>query len=138
MPLLICSRYGKGELLSEVAAHATRSETAERIQLDPWKSTDMDRYMGLIEAEDIILAGVGSTAALMECARGFTDRGYEVTVIEDCSASSDAVEHAKAITELRDMGCRVTGMASEMMRIADAREPFVRDAVARILGIVND
>jgi 5'/3'-nucleotidase SurE len=133
IPMLLTECYGKGELIEGVKEHCSRAELAERMEPDAWFSSDLGKYTSLIEAGRILIAGAETHIALLQTALGFVERGYEVTVLEDCCASADPKEHRRAVKELKDAGCRITSFETEIMRLAnDASQP-VRTSVERII-----
>ena len=69
----------------------------------------------------------------MQTALGFLERGYEVTILEDCTAAFGSEEHKKAIRELKEEGAEIAGLERKMMEIADTKELYVRESIERIL-----
>ena len=133
IPMLLTECYGKGELTDGVKEHGSRAEIAERMEPDAWLSADLDRYTALIEAGRVVIAGVETHIALLQTALGFVKRGYEVTVLEDCCASADPKDHRRALRELKDAGCRISGFETEIMRLANEENHQVRASVERII-----
>lgn len=133
MPMLLTSRYGMGDIISGVSKGSRRAETVERRQTDPWLAEDMEKYTGLIDAKRILLAGVETHAALLQTALGFRKKGYDVCILEDCCASEDPAEHGRAIIRLKEEGCKICGLETEILKIADDRDEYIRSAVEKIV-----
>lgn len=133
LPLLLTERYSKGAFSEEMMKYASRFETAERMKTDAWTSEDMVALTSLVDARKVILAGAETHIALMQTAQGFMERGYDVTVLEDCAAAADMEEHKKALRELKEAGVRIASLERIVMDIASRKERFVRDSVERII-----
>lgn len=133
IPILFTKSYGKGALLSGISDITTRCEIAEHMKTDPWMANDMSTHTAMVDAEKVIIAGAETHLALMQTALGFLERGYEVTILEDCTAAFGSEEHKKAIRELKDAGAEIAGLERKMMEIADTKELYVRESIERIL-----
>lgn len=133
MPILFTKQYGKAEIIDDVLKHASRSEVVERMQTDPWMAKDMEKYTELIDSKRVLIAGVETHMAVLQTALGFKERGYEVTIIEDCCASEDAADHRRAVKKLKEEGCNICGLESEISGIADGKEERIRSSVEKIL-----
>ena len=134
MPMLMTETYGKGDIIRGVRNFSSRTETVERQEPDPWVAEDMAGYISLIDAKSVILAGVETHIALLQTALGFIGRGYKVIVLEDCCASENEDEHRRAIRTLRETGCEISSLETEVMKIAGDKDAFVRESIERILG----
>ena len=133
IPILLTKHYGKGEILGGIADVTSRCETAEHIKTDPWTAADMRSHTALVEAKKVIIAGAETHLSLMRAALGFLERGYDVTVLEDCTTSFNKEEHKNAIRELKNAGAEIAGLERKMMEIADTKELYVRESIERIL-----
>ena len=133
IPMLLTECYGKGDLIDGIKEHDSRAELAERMEPDAWFSADLGKYTALIDAGRILIAGAETHIALLQTALGFVERGYEVTVLEDCCASAESKEHRRALKELKDAGCRITSFESEIMRLANEEKQAVRASLERII-----
>lgn len=133
LPILFTKAYGKGDLIGGIFDMTTRCEIAEHMKTDPWTANDMSSHTAMVDAKKVIIAGAETHLSLMQTALGFLERGYEVTVLEDCTAAFDSEEHKKAIKELKDAGAEIAGLERKMMEIADIKELHVRESIGRIL-----
>ena len=133
IPILYTKCYGKGEIAGGIANVTSKCEIAEHIKTDPWTAVDMSSHTALVDAKKVIIAGVETHLALMQTALGFLERGYEVTILEDCTAAFGSEEHKKAIRELKEEGAEIAGLERKMMEIADTKELYVRESIERIL-----
>jgi len=133
MPLLFTETGGMGDILPELEAYAGGAEKAEHIQPDAWSSPDMEKLVSLIDVERVLIAGAASNIELLQTALGFRERGYDVTVIEDCCAAAKKSDHRVAMKDLEDAGCRVSTMGTEVMQLASSCTKQVLDSVKNIL-----
>ncbi|MBQ6623951.1 MAG: 5'/3'-nucleotidase SurE [Mogibacterium sp.] len=133
LPILFTKAYGKGDLIGGIFDMTTRCEIAEHMKTDPWTANDMSSHTAMVDAKKVIIAGAETHLSLMQTALGFLEKGYEVTVLEDCTAAFDSEEHKKAIKELKDAGAEIAGLKRKMMEIADTKELYVRESIERIL-----
>ena len=133
IPILLTKHYGKGEILGGIADVTSRCEIAEHIKTDPWTAADMSSHTALVEAKKVIIAGAETHLSLMRAALGFLERGYDVTVLEDCTASFNKEEHKNSIRELKNAGAEIAGLERKMLELSDTKEMYIRESIERIL-----
>ena len=133
MPVLMTQRYGKGGIIKGVHEHASRSEVVERMQTDPWFAEDMEKHTKLIDAKKVIIAGAETHVSVLHTAQGFKDRGFDVCVLEDCCDSFDPSQHRAAMRKLKEIGCSISILETEIAKIADERDEYIRSSIDRIL-----
>ncbi len=63
----------------------------------PFHGTDLDRILRDLEVDTLYLMGVATDLVVLAGARAGHDRGYEVQVIEDATATSDAALQDAAV-----------------------------------------
>ena len=56
-----------------------------------------------------------------------------MTVIEDCCAASKKKDHAVAMKDLEEAGCRISTLETEVMQLAASCSKQVLDSVKNIL-----
>lgn len=132
-PVLLTEEGGLGEMLPELASYAGEAEKIEHVHPDAWTSPDMEKVVSSVDVERVLIAGAASNIELLQTALGFIDRGYEVTVIEDCCAASKKKDHAVAMKDLEEAGCRISTMETEVMQLAGSCSKQVLDSVKNIL-----
>ena len=133
MPLLFTQSGGSGDLLPELGSYMGEAETVIHVHPDAWSSPDMEKLLSSVDAERVLIAGAASNIELLQTALGFIERGYEVTVIEDCCAASKKSDHKVAMKDLEDAGCRVSTLGTEVMKLAASCSKQVLDSVKNIL-----
>lgn len=133
MPMIFTETYGQGDTAGAVMKYAEGAETVERILPDAWSSPEMSRLMGALDIQEVLIAGTGTHTAVMQTALGFLDRGYEVTLIEDCCSASTKNDHQTAVETLRSAGCRISTSEAAVISIAGSCEKGIREAAERII-----
>ena len=132
-PLIIAESYDMGEVLPQVKDHAGEAETVRHIHPDVWTSPDLEKYVSVIDFKRVIIAGAETNVELLQTVPGFLRRGYEVSVLEDCCDSADKRGHELSIKMMEDMGCRISTLETEVMKMAGTCSKQVLDAVKNIL-----
>lgn len=74
---------------------------------DAFANPQFEEHLQLIGAGRLVLAGTYPERAVLETAREAKRRGYEVTVISDAVASSDAQRRDAALQALKEAGVAV-------------------------------
>ena len=133
MPLLFTQSGGDGDLLPELESYMGEAETVLHVHPDAWSSPDMEKLVMSVDADRVLIAGAASNVELLQTALGFIERGYEVTVIEDCCAASKKTDHKVAMRDLEDAGCRISTLGTEVMKLASSCSKQVLDSVKNIL-----
>lgn len=132
-PILFTETGGLGDLLPELSSYAGESEKVEHIHPDAWTSPDMEKFVDAVDFERVLIAGAASNAELLQTALGFIERGYEVTVLEDCCAAPKKSDHKVAMRDLEVAGCRISTLGTEVMKLAGSCTKQVLDSVKNIL-----
>ena len=133
MPILFTESGGLGDLLPQLGSYAGDSEKAEHVHPDAWTSPDMEKIVSSIDIDRVLIAGAASNIELLQTALGFIERGYEVTVIEDCCAAAKKNDHRVAMKDLEEAGCRISTLGTEVMQLASSCTKQVLDSVKNIL-----
>ena len=133
MPILFTEAGGLGDLLPELGSYAGEAEKVEHVHPDAWTSPDMEKVVSSIDVERVLIAGAASNIELLQTAQGFIERGYEVTVIEDCCAAAKKNDHRIAMKDLEEAGCRISTLGTEVMQLASSCTKQVLDSVKNIL-----
>ena len=132
-PLIIAESYDMGEILPRVKRHAAEAETVRHIHPDVWTSPDLGKYTGAIDFRTVLIAGAATNVELLQTVPGFLRRGYKAVVLEDCCDSADKRGHELAIKMMEDMGCTISTLETEVMKMAGSCSKQVLDAVKNIL-----
>ena len=132
-PVLFAETAGMGELLPELASYVGETERVAHIHPDAWAAPDMEKLVSAVDVGRVMIAGAASNVELLQTALGFVDRGYEVTVIEDCCAASNKSGHRIAMKDLAEAGCRISTLETEVMQLAATCTKQVLDSVKNIL-----
>ena len=133
IPVLLTEEGGLGDMLPELVSYAGEAEKVEHVHPDAWTSPDMEKVVSSVDVEKVLIAGAASNIELLQTATGFIDRGYEVTVIEDCCAASKKSDHRVAMKDLEAAGCRISTLGTEVMQLASSCSKQVLDSVKNIL-----
>lgn len=133
-PVLFTETHGMGDILPALTSYASEAEKVVHILPDAWTAPDMEKYATCLDPQKILIAGASSNAELMQTALGFVERGYEVTVIEDCCAAPSKSDHKTAMRMLANAGCNISTFRTEVMLLAGECEKPVLDSVTAILN----
>ena len=133
LPLILTETGGRGDLLPDIKKYAGDAETVGHVHPDAWTSPDMERIVKSVDAERVLIAGAASNIELLQTALGFIERGFEVTVAEDCCAAAKKSDHHVAMKDLEEAGCRVSTLGTEVMQLASSCTKQVLDSVKNIL-----
>ena len=133
MPILFTEAGGLGDLLPELGSYADEAEKVEHVHPDAWTSPDMEKVVSSIDIERVLIAGAASNIELLQTALSFIERGYEVTVIEDCCSAAKKNDHRIAMKDLEEAGCRISTLGTEVMQLASSCTKQVLDSVKNIL-----
>ena len=120
-------------MMEEVRRLLPSCETLIHNRPDLWSMPDMYKCMGIIDTDEVFIAGGETHVAVLQTALSFIENGYNVTIIEDCCASASKHDHRLAIERLKDAGCCISTYEAAVMRIAGACEKNIRESVERIL-----
>ncbi|MBP0985475.1 MAG: 5'/3'-nucleotidase SurE [Oscillospiraceae bacterium] len=132
-PLIIAESYDMGDVLPQVKEYAGEAETVRHIHPDVWTSPDLEKYVASIDCRKILIAGAATNVELLQTVPGFLKRGYKVVVLEDCCDSPDRLGHELAMEMLREYGCTISTLETEVMQMAGSCTKQVLDAVKNIL-----
>lgn len=133
MPLLTAESYDMGDLLPQVKRHAGEAETVRHIHPDVWTSPDLEKLVSAVDFRKVLIAGAATNVEILQTVPGFIKRGYKVVVLEDCCDSADGLGHDLSIKMMEDMGCRISTLETEVMKLAGSCSKQVLDAVKNIL-----
>ena len=133
LPIITAESYDMGEMLPQVKKYASEAETVRHIHPDVWTSPDLEKYTGMIDADKVLIAGAATNVELLQTVPGFLRRGYEVVVLEDCCGSADTEGHRLSLKMMEDMGCVISTLETEVMKLAGSCPKQVLDAVKNIL-----
>ena len=132
-PILFTAEAGLGEMLPELASYVSESEKVEHVHPDAWTSPDMEKFVKAADFDRVLIAGAAANAELLQTAIGFIERGYEVTVLEDCCAAQKKSDRKVAMRDLEAAGCRISTLGTEVMQLAGSCSKPVLDSVKNIL-----
>ncbi len=132
-PVIIAESYDKGELLPELAPYTKEAETVRHIHPDVWTSPDMEKLVTAADCRKVLIAGASTNTEILQTVPGFIRKGYEVVIIEDCCAASDKLSNKLAIEMLREYGCRISTLETEVMELAGGCTKPVLESVRSIL-----
>lgn len=133
MPLLVTEAAGYGDILDGLEGYLGEAERVEHVHPDAWSSPDMEKLVGAIDFDRVMIAGAASNVELLQTALSFCANGYETIILEDCCAAAGRKDHAAAMRILEEHGCRASTLETEVMRLAGGCDRQVLDAVKKIL-----
>lgn len=133
MPVILAESYDMGDILPQVRQYAGEAETVRHIHPDVWTSPDLDKFMSAVDCSRVLIAGAATNVEILQTVPGFLKRGYKVIVLEDCCGSADELGHDLSIKMMEDMGCQISTLETEVMRLAGSCTKQVLDAVKNIL-----
>ncbi|MBQ6501980.1 MAG: 5'/3'-nucleotidase SurE [Mogibacterium sp.] len=132
-PLIFAESYDMGDVLPQVKAHGGEAETVRHIHPDVWTAPDLGKYVTALDCRKVLIAGAATNVEILQTAEGFIKRGYKVTVLEDCCSSPDKLGHELSINMMEDMGCIISTLETEVMKLTASCSRQVLDAVKNIL-----
>lgn len=93
------------EGIDKFARKAKPNAFHEKESVDPLLQSDLHRQLQKAGVSRLFMAGVHTDACVLTTAMGAVDNGYEVALIEDCTAER-SLEHLRlvALQEMRDYG----------------------------------
>ena len=133
MPLILAESYDMGDILARVGQYAGEAETGRHIHPDVWTSPDLEKLMSAVDCSKVLIAGAATNVEILQTVPGFLKRGYKVIILEDCCGSADELGHDLSIKMMEDMGCQISTLETEVMRLAGSCSRQVLDAVKNIL-----
>ncbi|MBQ6440938.1 MAG: 5'/3'-nucleotidase SurE [Mogibacterium sp.] len=133
MPVIIAESYDMGEVLPQVKKYAREAETVRHIHPDVWTSPDLEKYTGALDFRKVLIAGAATNVELLQTVPGFLRRGYDVVVLQDCCDSADGPGHDLSLKMMEDMGCCISTLETEIMKLAGSCTKQILDAVKNIL-----
>lgn len=135
LPVFVTELSGSGSLIPEAREYLNtgRKETILRREISAWGSMDFVKLMSATSARKVLIAGLETHASVLQTAIDFLQRGYDVTVIEDCCASREGHDHKMAIERLRDAGCTVTTSRAAVMELVSTVSHPAAEAVKKIM-----
>lgn len=132
-PLIFAESYDMGEILPQVKAYGGEAETVRHIHPDVWTSPDLEKYVNMLDCRKVLIAGAATNVEILQTAEGFIRRGYKVVILEDCCDSPDKRGHELSLKMMEDLGCRMSTLETEVMRLAGSCTKQVLDSVKNIL-----
>ena len=132
-PLITAESYDMGDILPQLKKYMGEAETVRHIHPDVWTSPDLEKHIAAIDCRKVLIAGAATNVEILQTAQGFLKKGYEVTVLVDCCDSADRPGHDLALDKLRDCGCRLSTLETEVMQLAGSCTKQVLDSVKNIL-----
>jgi hypothetical protein len=133
MPLIIAESYDMGDVLPQVKKYTAEAETVRHIHPDVWTAPDLEKYAAAVDCRKVLIAGAATNVEILQTAEGFIRRGYKVVILEDCCDSPDKRGHELSLKMMEDLGCRMSTLETEAMRLAGSCTKQVLDSVKNIL-----
>ncbi len=81
--------------------------------VNPFHATNLDHVLRCNGVSEVYVAGVSTEVAIQSCTRDAHDRGYQVSVIGDCCASSNLDFHNSSLEMLKLMA-KVVNSSDEL------------------------
>ena len=132
-PLILTESYDMGEILPQVKKYGSGAETVRHIHPDVWTSPDLEKFVSALDCRKVILAGAATNVEVLQTAESFIKRGFKVSVLADCCDSPDKDGHDLSIKMMEDMGCCISTLETEVMKLTESCSKQVLDAVKNIL-----
>ena len=133
MPVILAESYDMGGIIPRVGQYAGEAETVRHIHPDVWTAPDLERFVSAVDCSSVLIAGAATNVEILQTVPGFLKRGYKVIVLEDCCGSADELGHDLSIKMMEDMGCVISTLETEVMKLAGSCSRQVLDAVKNIL-----
>lgn len=134
MPVLIAEHHGKGAVLPQVIKHVKNYETVDVAEFDALANNGFGSYADAATEKRVYIAGLETHVGVMQTALSFIEKGFDVTIIEDCCAAHEKHDHEQAIKNLRKAGCHIRTYESAAMEIIGSSR---HDAYNSIDSIIN-
>ena len=132
-PLILAESYDMGEILPQVKAYGSEAEIVRHIHPDVWTAPDLEKYVSALGCRKVLIAGAATNVEILQTAESFLKRGCKVAVLEDCCSSPDMPGHELSINMMKDLGCTVSTLETEVMKLTASCSKQVLDAVKNIL-----
>lgn len=132
-PLIIAESYDMGDVLPQVKKYAGEAETVRHIHPDVWTAPDLEKYVNALGCRKVIIAGAATNVEILQTAEGFIRRGCKVVILEDCCDSPDRRGHELSLKMMEEMGCCISTLGTEVMKLTASCSKQVLDAVKNIL-----
>lgn len=133
MPMIVAEAYDMGPVLPRVKAYTKEAETVRHIQPDIWTSPDLERLVSAMDLRKVLIAGAATNVEILQTVPGFLERGCETVILEDCCCAADELGNDLSIRMMENMGCRISTLETEVMKLAGSCSRQVLDAVKNIL-----
>ena len=133
MPMILAESCDMGDIVPQVRQYDGEAETVRHIHPDVWTAPDLDKLVSALDCSRVLIAGSATNVEILQTVPGFLNKGYKVIILEDCCGSADELGHDLAIKMMEDMGCGISTLETEMMRLAGSCTRQVLDAVKNIL-----
>ena len=133
MPLILAESYDMGDMLPQVRQYDGEAEIVRHIHPDVWTAPDLGKLVSGLDCSRVLIAGSATNVEILQTVPGFLKKGYKVVVLEDCCGSADELGHDLSIKMMEDMGCGISTLETEVMRLAGSCTRQVLDAVKNIL-----
>lgn len=133
MPLITAESYDMGEMLPQVRKYTAEAENVRHIHPDVWTSPDLEKYVSALDCRKVLIAGAATNVEILQTVPGFLNRDYKVVVLEDCCDSADTRGHELSIKMMEEMGCCISTLETEVMRLAGSCPKPILDSVKNIL-----
>ncbi|MBE6041359.1 MAG: 5'/3'-nucleotidase SurE [Clostridiales bacterium] len=134
LPSLITELYGMGNTIPAAVPEGGRTETVVRREFSAWGSADFSAKMQNVKTGRVMIAGAETHASVLRTALDFRDKGYEVTVIEDCCASRGGHDHKMAIEAMRSAGCTIMTYRMAVTQLLYTTNHPAAEAVMKIMN----
>ena len=132
-PLIIAESYDMGDVLPQVKKYAGEAETVRHIHPDVWTAPDLEKYVNALGCRKVVIAGAATNVEILQTAESFIRRGIKVVILEDCCDSPDRRGHELSLKMMEEMGCCISTLGTEVMKLTASCSKQVLDAVKNIL-----
>lgn len=133
MPMLVAEQHGRGATIAALRDNASNVETVEIAEFDALANRDFEGYVNVAKEKKVFIAGLETHISVLQTAREFINKGFDVTVLEDCCAASSKHDHEQAIKNLRKAGCNIRTYESAVMEIIGSSKHNAYKSIDQIL-----
>lgn len=129
-------QFGKGmtNISKDILEHRGNNNIIEKISFDLLETPNFEENLDLEAGKRVVLTGFETHISILQSAISFLDKGYEVTVIKDCTASQNNEDYETAIENMKQAGVQITTLESYIFQLIENSSHFAYREILNILG----
>ena len=105
IPVIVTEQYpkGLGKTVQELASSLdNKTEFYEKTSFSALENTDIANAIDKYGKKQILICGIEAHICVSQTAYDLVNKGYDVTLIKDCSGSRNIIEYEAGIERMKD------------------------------------